>query len=176
MKKFVVMLERATRGTDEIGDCDPMIEKWFLSEKKARDFYEEIDLVGEYKFICSGDKKDHYLEKSLASAEFEFNEENGEWIDKGEGLEFIETDTAGKHFDNEKRLFLVNTLGTREFWTVEKNEGVITLRSIENLESIYAENCDAVEDDSSWDEIELTDKQYENLFDGVKIIDERDFD
>ena len=49
------------------------------------------------------------------------------------------------------------------------------MRSLYNDESVDAENCDAVEDDSSWDEIELTDKQYKNLFDRVKIIDERDF-
>lgn len=176
MKRFVAMLEPAKRGTDEIGYCDPTIEEWFGTEEEAREFYENIDIVGEYKYLCRGDKKDHYLEKSLASAEFEYDEEDEEWINKGEGMDFIETDTAGKHFADDKRLYLVETNGTREFWTVEKDEGVITLRSIYNDESVDAENCDAVEDDSSWDERLLTDDEYEHLFDGIKIIDEKDFD
>lgn len=93
-----------------------------------------------------------------------------------------------------KKLYLVNTLGTREFWTVEMlpegapehfyertadntaDEPVIAvLRSLYSNESVDAENCDDVEDDSSWDEVALTEDEYAHLFDRVKIIDERDF-
>ena len=72
-----------------------------------------------------------------------------------------------------KKVYLVDTLGTREFWTVDdKNH---TLRSLYSNESVDAENCDIVEDDSSWDEVELTEDEYAHLFDRVKIIDEREF-
>lgn len=174
--KYVVLLENVDRETNSIGDSQPAIQEWFDSEEKARKFYEDIDIASEYKYLCSADKKDHYLEKSLASNTFIYEEDINEWCEACTFRDFIETETAGKHFDDDKRLYLVETEGTREFWTVEKKEGVITLRSLYNDESVDAENCDAVEDDSSWDEIELTDKQYKNLFDGVTIIDERDFD
>lgn len=74
-----------------------------------------------------------------------------------------------------KKLYLVDTLGTREFWTVDDEHGQMILRSLYSNESVDAENCDGVEDDSSWDEVELTEDEYAHLFDRVKIIDERDF-
>lgn len=73
-----------------------------------------------------------------------------------------------------KKLYLVNTLGTREFWTVD-DENMI-LRSLYNDESVDAEDCDDVEDDSSWDEKKLTAEELEHLFDDVEIVDERLFD
>lgn len=72
-----------------------------------------------------------------------------------------------------KKLYLVNTNGTREFWTVDDEQMI--LRSLYSDESVDAENCDCVEDDSSWDETELTDEELAHLFDEVEIIDERDF-
>ena len=72
-----------------------------------------------------------------------------------------------------KKVYLVKTNGTKEFWTVD-DENMI-LRSLYNDESVDAEKCDNVEDDSSWDEVELTEDEYAHLFDGVEIIDERDF-
>lgn len=72
-----------------------------------------------------------------------------------------------------KKLYLVDTNGTREFWTVDDESRI--LRSIYNDESVDAENCDNVEDDSSWGEVELTKDEYAHLFDDVEIIDERDF-
>lgn len=72
-----------------------------------------------------------------------------------------------------KKLYLVNTLGTREFWTVDDENHI--LRSLYSNESVDAENCDIVEDDSSWDEVELTEEEYARLFDRVKIIDEREY-
>lgn len=73
-----------------------------------------------------------------------------------------------------KKVYLVKTNGTKEFWTVD-DEAMI-LRSLYNNESVDAENCDEVEDDSSWDEVELTENEFNHLFDNVEIIDERDFD
>lgn len=73
-----------------------------------------------------------------------------------------------------KKVYLVKTNGTKEFWTVD-DEAMI-LRSLYNDESVDAENCDAVEDDSSWDEVELTADEFDRLFDDVDILDERDFD
>lgn len=72
-----------------------------------------------------------------------------------------------------KKVYLVNTNGTREFWTVDDEQMI--LRSLYSNESVDAENCDIVEDDSSWDEVELTADELEHLFDDVEIIDERDF-
>ena len=72
-----------------------------------------------------------------------------------------------------KKLYLVNTNGTREFWTVDDEQMI--LRSLYSNESVDAENCDGVEDDSSWDETELTSNELDHLFDDVDIIDERDF-
>lgn len=72
-----------------------------------------------------------------------------------------------------KKLYLVKLNGTREFWTVD-NENMI-LRSLYSDESVDAENCDNVEDDSGWDEVELTEEKLDHLFDGVEIIDEREF-
>lgn len=73
-----------------------------------------------------------------------------------------------------KKLYLVDTIGTREFWTVD-DENMI-LRSLYNDESVDAEDCDDVEDDSSWDETKLTAEELEHLFDNVEIVDERLFD
>lgn len=72
-----------------------------------------------------------------------------------------------------KKLYLVNTNGTREFWTVDDEQMI--LRSLYSNESVDAENCNEVEDDSSWNEVELTADEYAHLFDDVEIIDERDF-
>lgn len=73
-----------------------------------------------------------------------------------------------------KKLYLVNTNGTREFWTVD-DENMI-LRSLYSDESVDAEDCEDVEDDSSWDETKLTAEELEHLFDDVEIVDERLFD
>lgn len=73
-----------------------------------------------------------------------------------------------------KKLYLVETNGTQEFWTVD-DENMI-LRSLYNDESVNAEDCDNVEDDSSWDETKLTAEELEHLFDNVEIVDERLFD
>ena len=72
-----------------------------------------------------------------------------------------------------KKVYLVKTNGTKEFWTVD-DEAMI-LRSLYNDESVDAVNCDEVEDDSSWDEVELTQDELDRLFDGVEILDEREF-
>ena len=72
-----------------------------------------------------------------------------------------------------KKVYLIKTNGTKEFWTVDHDEMI--LRSIYNDESVDAESCDEVEDDSSWDEVELTQDEYDHLFDGVEILDEREF-
>lgn len=74
---------------------------------------------------------------------------------------------------NGKRVYLVKTNGTKEFWTVD--HGAKIWRFIYNDESVDAENCDAVEDDSSWDSIEMSEDEFECLFDDVEIIDEREF-
>ena len=72
-----------------------------------------------------------------------------------------------------KKVYLIKTNGTKEFWTVDHDEMI--LRSLYNDESVDAESCDEVEDDSSWDEIKLTHDEYDHLFDGVLILDEREF-
>lgn len=73
-----------------------------------------------------------------------------------------------------KKLYLVNTNGTREFWTVDDENMV--LRYLYNNESVDANDCDEIEDDSSWDISYLDMEQLEHLFDGVEVIDSRLFD
>lgn len=103
-----------------------------------------------------------------------------------------------------KKLYLVDTLGTREFWTVEMlpegdpehfyrrtfdnlfsptygkitgdPEVVAVLRSLYSNESVDAKDASGVEDDSSWENVvALTAEEFEHLFDNVKVLDERDF-
>ena len=102
-----------------------------------------------------------------------------------------------------KKLYLVETNATREFWTVEMlpegdpehfykrtsdnifsrthgREGdpevVAVLRSLYSNESVDANDASEVEDDSSWENVvALTADEFEHLFDNVKILDERNF-
>ena len=80
-----------------------------------------------------------------------------------------------------KKLYLVDTNATREFWTVEMlpegdPEVVAVLRSLYSNESVDARDASEVEDDSSWENVvALTAEELENLFDNVKILDERNF-
>lgn len=85
-----------------------------------------------------------------------------------------------------KKLYLVDTLGTREFWTIEtlsncNSNAVAVLRSLYNDESVDAKDASGVEDDSSWGDggngcvVTLTANEFEHLFDNVKILDERNF-
>lgn len=79
-----------------------------------------------------------------------------------------------------KKLYLIETNGTREFWTVEMMpegdpDAVALLRSLYNDESVDASDASGVEDDSSWYVVELTAEELEHLFDDVKILDERNF-
>lgn len=92
-----------------------------------------------------------------------------------------------------KKVYLVKTNGTKEFWTVEMladgdqaeliertpnnvdDEPVVAiLRSLYSEESVDAQDTSAVEDDSSWDAVALTAEELEHLFDGVDIIDGRE--
>lgn len=72
-----------------------------------------------------------------------------------------------------KKLYLVKTNGTQEFWTVDDENMV--LRYLYSNESVDATDCDEVEDDSSWDETNLTTQELEHLFDDVEVIDSRHF-
>lgn len=102
-----------------------------------------------------------------------------------------------------KKLYLVETNATREFWTVEMlPEGdpehfykrtsdnlfsrtygrggdpdvVAVLRALYSNESVDANDASGVEDDSSWEiVVALTAEEFEHLFDDIKILDERDF-
>ena len=73
-----------------------------------------------------------------------------------------------------KKLYLVDTNGTREFWTVDDENMV--LRYLYNNESVDAAGCDDVEDDSSWGEVVFSFDDFHHLFDNVDIIDSRPFD
>ena len=92
-----------------------------------------------------------------------------------------------------KKVYLVKTNGTKEFWTVEMLEDggqaeliertpnnvddepvVAILRSLYSEESVDAQDTSVVEDDSSWDAVALTAEELEHLFDGVDIIDGRE--
>ena len=95
-----------------------------------------------------------------------------------------------------KKRYLVETGHSREFWTVEMIDGgyqpetvdrtpenadwaipvVCIFRSLESGESYDAENCDIVEDDSSWDMVALTEDELAHLFDGVYIVNEKNFE
>ena len=78
-----------------------------------------------------------------------------------------------------KKLYLVETNGTKEFWTVDDEQMV--LRSLYNGESVDAKDASGVEDDSSWGDggngcvVTLTANELDHLFDQVKILDERIF-
>lgn len=174
MKKYIVLLEPVERGTDEIGYCDPTIMELFNTEEEARQYYDSIDIAEEY--YCDSGKENtySYLEASLGSVEFIYDEEDKKWRDKGEGIDFLETKTAGKYFGNDdKMLYLVETAnGKREFWTVENCKGVITLRY---MRSNTAKNCDGVYSDINWCERRLSDKEFDELFADVKIIDSKCF-
>ena len=85
-----------------------------------------------------------------------------------------------------KKLYLVETNGTKEFWTIEMlpncdSNAVAVLHSLYNDESVDAKDTSGVEDDSSWGDggngcvVTLTANELDHLFDQVKILDERNF-
>ena len=102
-----------------------------------------------------------------------------------------------------KKLYLIETNATREFWTVEMlpegdpehffrrtsdnlfsrthgGEGDpevgAVLRSRYSNESVGAKGASGVEDDSSLENVvALTAEELEHLFDNAKILDEREF-
>ena len=162
MKKYKVMLEDVKRGTDEIGYCAPIIEEEFddLADAKAR--YESIDTMSEYRFRSRSEKEEGYLEKSLAAI-----------ADGDDVWNFLETETAGKHGKDRYGMYEVEKDGERRFMSVENEDGVITLREYIPGADEDFEDMEEWESDRDWDERYLADREYEHLFDDVKIIDEK---
>lgn len=98
MKKYIVLLEPVKRGTNEIGYCDPTIEEEFANHEEAKKRYDEIDVEAWYQHLVRGDKKKHYFQKSLASQEYELDEDGDLLWD--DFLDFLETEEAGKDDEN----------------------------------------------------------------------------
>lgn len=156
--KYKVMLENFER----IGDsaCSVVYEKGFDSIDEARAAYGAIDVAAEYNRETRADKKRYYLEKSLAK------------VNDDDFYEFIESESAGRHFADDYTMYEAEREGERVFLSIEICDGVITLREtkagdedFEDVECWYA--------DREWDSTLLTDKQYEALLDNIHIIDER---
>lgn len=80
-----------------------------------------------------------------------------------------------------KKIFLTeNICGDREFVTVDYGNKIVRWYAGEDV--IGAENCDCVEDDSSWGdgpfsgvETNLTDRQIKDYVSELMILDERVF-
>lgn len=160
--KYKVLLEDVKRGTDEIGYCAPIIEEEFdeLADAVAR--YESIDTMSEYRFRSRSEKKEGYLEKSLAAI-----------ADGDEVYAFLETETAGKHGEDSYNVYEIEKDNERQFVSVEVEDGVIILRKHIPAENEGFEDVEEWESDREWDDCYLTDSEYEHLFDGVKVIDEK---
>ena len=162
MKKYKVMLEDVARGTDEIGYCEPIIEEEFdeLVDAKAR--YDSIDTMREYRYRDRSDNKRSYLEKSLSV------------MADGDAVRtFLAAETAGKHGVDSYDVYEVTKDGERRFMSVEIEDGVITLREHIPAEDEDFADVERWETDREWDDRYLTDSEYEHLFDGVKVIDEK---
>lgn len=162
MKKYKVLLEDVKRGTDEIGCCAPIIEEEFdeLADAKAR--YESIDTMSEYRFRSRSEKKEGYLEKSLAAI-----------ADGYDVWTFLEAETAGKHGEDSYNIYEIEKDNERQFVSVEIEDGVIILRKHIPAENEDFEDVEEWESDREWDDRYLTDSEYEHLFDGVKVINEK---
>lgn len=172
MRRYIVLLKSVKRGTNEIEYCSTTIRGICDTEEEARQYYDRIDIAEEYYAVRR--KKNSYLEASLKNVEFIYDEKDKVWHGKDEGTDLLETKTAGKYFGNDdKMLYLVETNGSREFWEVENRKGVITLRY---MRSNTAKNCDGVYSDTNWCERRLPDKEFDELFADVKIIDSKCFE
>lgn len=174
MKRYNVRVEEFNRIDDSVSG-GALIDEWFDTEEDAREYYDHIDIAGEYKSDLSrAEKRERYVEKSLACGEWV--DDDGEMIFDGNGIDFIDTESAGKHYSDSygyRDLYLVETAdGKREFWTVGNEYGVITLRST----STEADTCESEVNDKYWDDRLLSDYEYDHLFDDVKVIDQRDYD
>lgn len=98
MKKYIVLLEGVKRENDEIGYCDPAIKEEFANYEEAKKRYDEINVQAEYDYLWRADKKKHYFQKSLASQEYELDEDGDLLWD--DFLDFLETEEAGKDDKN----------------------------------------------------------------------------
>lgn len=162
MKKYKVLLEDVKRGTDEIGYCAPIIEEEFDEFADAKARYESIDTMSEYRFRSRNEKKEGYLEKSLAAI-----------ADGDDVWTFLASETAGKHGADSYDVYEIKKDGERRFMSVEIEDGVITLREHIPADDEDFEDVERWETDREWDDRYLTDSEYEHLFDGVKVIDEK---
>lgn len=169
MRRYIVLLKQVKRGTNEIEYCNATIRGICGTEEEARQYYDKIDIAEEYYAVRR--KKNIYLEASLKNVEFIYDEKDKVWHGKDEDTDLLETKTAGKYFGNDdKMLYLVETNGIREFWTVENRRGVITLRYVCFTN---AKNCNDVYSDRNWYEKRLSDEEFDSLFTDVKIIDSK---
>lgn len=160
--KFTVRLENVRRDTEEVGYCKPVIDEKFDELVDAVAFYESIDVLDEYDYLGRGDKRAQYLEKSLSA------------IADGDAVRtFLASETAGKYGADSYDVYEVKKGGERRFMSVEIEDGVITLREHIPTDDEDFEDVDRWETDREWDDRYLTDSEYEHLFDGVKVIDEK---
>lgn len=98
MKKYIVLLESVERKNDEIGGSAPEIKEEFSNYEDAKKYYDSINTQAHYDCLWRADKKRHYFQKSLASQEYELDEDGDLLWD--DFLEFLETEEAGKDDEN----------------------------------------------------------------------------
>ena len=154
--KYKVMLENFERNGNS--SCGVVYEKDFDSLAEARAAYEAIDVAAEYKRETRADKKRYYLEKSLAK------------VKGNDFCEFIEAESAGKHFADDYTMHEAEREGERVFMSIEICDGVITLRETKAGNEDF-EDVERWYTDRGWDSTLLTDEQYEALLDNTRIID-----
>ena len=160
--KYTVRVEDVARGTDEAGYCEPIIEEEFDELVDAMACYEDIEVFDKYRYRDRADNKRSYLEKSLAAI-----------ADGDAARTFLASETAGKHGADSYDVYEVKKDGERRFMSVEIEDGVITLREHIPADDEDFEDVERWETDREWDDRYLTDSEYEHLFDGVKVIDEK---
>lgn len=156
--KYKVMLENFERVGNSA--CGVVYEKGFDSLSEARAAYEAIDGAAEYSRETRADKKRYYLAKSLVK------------VKDDDFCEFIESESAGKHFADDYTMYEVEREGERVFMSIEICDGAITLRETKAGDEDF-EDVERWHTDRDWDSTLLTDGQYEALLDNIRIIDER---
>ena len=171
MKKYKVIVEQFDKRDDSYrGE----MSSWeFDNEADARKHYESLDIAGWYKsFLSRQEKKKMYLEKGLYTFEVE-KDDDGEEHEVDDSMQYEESEAAGKQSYDSYDVYEIEKEGERIFISVEIEDGVITLREHAPAGDEDFADVESWETDRDWDSRYLTDNEYEHLFDGVKVLNEK---
>lgn len=162
MKNYYVEIEERNRADESPAACEPMYSWEFDTEEEASKFFEKNSkdyLVSAYSGLTWREKKTEYFEAVL----FE-KDEDGD-------VDYISIVSVGKDYkDDYKKLYLVKKANRYQLWTVENRQGEIIKRSLTVNKDI---DFDEEIDDYDWYENQLTDDEYNDLFNNVKVLNER---